>query len=142
MRTVFVIMLPMKQSANAYQVKKSSAGLGLFATTHFKKGDVVIEYTGEHISHDEADRRGGRYLFTLSDSIIIDGKDRKNIARYINHACKPNCYAEIDENEEHICIFAKRAIKPGEEITFHYGAEYKKDIIDPVGCKCATCLNT
>ncbi len=130
----------MSKDKSTYVVKKSSAGLGLFATDTFKKGDLVIEYTGEHISHEEADRRGGRYLFTLSDKVIIDGKGRENSARYINHACKPNCYAEIDEQEKHVYIFAKQNIRAGEELTYDYGSEYKKDIIDPVGCKCAICF--
>ena len=42
-------------------VKKSSAGLGLFATEAFKKGELVIEYTGEKITEEEANRRGGKY---------------------------------------------------------------------------------
>jgi len=64
-----------------FQVKRSSAGLGLFSTIEFEKGDFIIEYSGEHISHDEADERGGKYLFTLTDKIVIDGKERTNTAR-------------------------------------------------------------
>ncbi|MCA9356786.1 SET domain-containing protein-lysine N-methyltransferase [Candidatus Nomurabacteria bacterium] len=123
-------------------IKRSRAGLGLFANKNFKKGDLVIEYTGEKISSAEANRRGGRYLFELNDDWTIDGKGRKNIARYINHSCKPNCYPELDEDEEHVFIYAKKKINPGEELTYNYGKEYFEIMIKPFGCKCEKCLAT
>lgn len=125
-----------------YTVKRSSAGLGLFATQGFKKGDFIIEYTGEHIATEEADRRGGKYLFILTDAITIDGKGRENTARYINHCCKPNAEAETDDDEMKIRIHAKKAIKPGEEITYDYGKVYWNTHIKPYGCKCHACTNT
>lgn len=121
-------------------VKRSRAGLGLFANQVFNKGDLVIEYTGEKISSDEANRRGGRYLFELNDDWTIDGKGRENIARYINHSCKPNCYPELDSNEEHVFIYAKKKINPGDELTYNYGKMYFNMILKPAGCKCASCL--
>ena len=42
-----------------------------------------------------------------------------NAARWINHACQPNC--EADEVEGRIFIKALRSIKPGEELTYDYG---------------------
>lgn len=122
------------------RVGRSSAGLGLFAKEPINKGQLIIEYTGDRISQDEANRRGGRYLFEVTDDLVIDGKGRENTARYINHACKPNAEAEHDEDEDRIFIRAKKRIAPGEEITYHYGKEYMKEIIGPEGCKCASCL--
>ena len=121
------------------QVKRSSAGLGLFATTSFAKGDTVIEYIGETISTEEADRRGGKYLAVLNDDWVIDGKERGNVARYINHSCKPNCYYELNEEETRIFAIAKRKIAPGDELTVHYGKEYFDQHIKPIGCRCAHC---
>jgi SET domain-containing protein len=126
--------------SDGVSVKRSSAGLGLFATKEFKHGDVIIEYTGEHISHEEADRRLGKYHFVLSEEVVIDGSGRKNIARYVNHACKPNAEAEIDEDAEQINILARKKILPGEEITYDYGKEYWDAHIKPHGCRCVTCL--
>ncbi len=122
-----------------FVVKRSSAGLGLFAARPFKKGERVIEYTGEVISDEEAQRRGGQYLFELNDKWTIDGKDRHNIARYINHACKPNCYPELTDDEKHVFIYAKRAIEPGEEFTYNYGSYFFNVIIKKKGCRCASC---
>ncbi|MBX2866398.1 SET domain-containing protein-lysine N-methyltransferase [Candidatus Kaiserbacteria bacterium] len=120
------------------RVGRSSAGLGLFTKEDLVKDDFIIEYIGEHISHEESDRRGGKYLFTLNDDIIVDGKDRKNKARYINHSCRPNCDAEI-EDEERILIRARKRIKAGEELTIDYGKEYFAEHIAPYGCRCAKC---
>ncbi len=123
-----------------YKVKRSSAGLGLFANAPFKKDDHIIEYTGERISHDEANRRGGLYLFILNDETVIDGKKHENTARYINHSCKPNAEAVYDEDDNKVYIVAKKKITPGDEITYNYGKEYWNEYIQKKGCKCSHCL--
>ena len=122
------------------KVRRSSAGLGLFAAEDIPKEQLIIEYTGDRIDEDEANRRGGRYLFQVTPDLVIDGKGRENTARYINHSCKPNAEAEHDEEDDRIYIRACKNIKTGDEITYDYGKEYMKDIIGPEGCKCATCL--
>lgn len=120
-------------------VKRSTAGLGLFAQEDIQAGQLIIEYTGERISDEEADRRGGQYLFIVTDTLVIDGTGRQNLARYINHACRPNAEAEHEEETDRIYIRAKKNIKSGEEITYHYGKDFFNRIIKPKGCRCATC---
>lgn len=122
------------------QVKKSRTGLGLFAAEPIKKDEFVIEYTGEIISTEEADRRGGEYLFEISSRRTIDGKGRGNIARYINHSCEPNCETEIRNGR--VYVFAIRDIEPDEELTYDYGEEFTSDIIAKKkgGCKCDACV--
>ncbi len=124
---------------NNLKIQRAKTGLGLYTTKERTKGERITEYRGEHISSSEADKRGGKYLFTLNKSTVIDGKARDNIARYLNHSCRPNCYAEIDANEEHIFFYAKKKIAAGEELTFNYGKEYFKELIEPFGCKCEKC---
>ena len=123
----------------AAKVKRSSAGLGLFAMEDIPKEQLIIEYTGERITEEEANRRGGRYLFEVTDELVIDGKGRENTARYINHACEPNAEAEHDEEDDRIYIRACKNIKAGDEITYSYGEMYVRDIIGPEGCRCAKC---
>ncbi len=123
-------------------VKRSSAGLGLFAQRTFKRGDFIIEYTGEHITHEESDFRGGKYLFILNKKVVVDGKERHNTARYINHSCKPVAEAETDDEDMKIRIHARRKILPGEEITYDYGKEYWEEYIKPHGCRCLPCSQT
>ncbi len=132
--------MPMKKKQPSVIVKRSKAGLGLYALQEFKRGDFIIEYTGEHISHEESDRRGGKYLFILNKKVVVDGKGRENTARYINHSCKPNAEGETDDEDMKIRILAKRRILPGEEIAYDYGKDYWNEYIKPYGCKCGDCL--
>ncbi len=128
-----------QKSKKPYEVKRSSAGLGLYALKTFKRGERVIEYTGENITEDEANRRGGQYLFNLGKKVTLDGRGREHTARYINHSCKPNCRAEINESNTRVFIFARRKIEPGEELTYNYGKEFWNEYIKPKGCQCASC---
>jgi len=128
-----------KKVSPNYVVKKSTAGLGVFAQGEFKRSDFIIEYTGERITVKEADRRGGKYLFTVSKEFTIDGKGRENTSRYLNHSCKPNAEAVLDEDELRVRIYAKKKILPGEEITYDYGKEYWDTHIKPFGCRCGAC---
>ncbi len=118
-------------------VKRGVNGLGLFAKVPMKKGDCIIEYIGDVIDEDEANRRGGRYLFQTTKTRHIDGTTRKNTARYVNHSCRPNC--EVDIIKGRVFIYAKRNIKEGEELFYDYGKEYWNEHIKPKGCGCEKC---
>src|SRR5687767_13335439 len=84
------------------RVGRSSAGLGLFATRAFKKGERIIEYFGRTISTAEAYTSRSRYLFEVNKRKTIDGVTRANVARYINHGCRPNCDPEIERGRVYI----------------------------------------
>lgn len=116
-------------------VKRSNAGLGLYAARDFSRGETVIEYVGERIrgSHE----RSNLYIFRVDKKWDIDGSPRWNKARYINHSCKPNCEAVNDDGR--IFIVAKRKISAGEELAYDYGEEYFKEYIEPKGCRCIPC---
>jgi SET domain-containing protein len=125
-------------SPKKVKVKKSHSGLGLYADEDIKKGDFVIEYIGKALTADEANKKGGKYLFEINKNLTIDGTDRKNVARYINHACKPNC--EIDTPKGRIFVSAVKSIKKGDELNYDYGEEYFDEFIKPFGCRCASCV--
>lgn len=120
------------------KVKRSSAGLGLFATRAFKKGERIIEYFGREISKEEEYTSRSKYLFEVNSKKTIDGTTRENFARYINHSHKPNCEPNIVKGR--IWIDALKSIKPGEELTYDYGEEYVNEHIKPFGCRCASCV--
>ena len=126
-----------KTSSLKLDVKKSFAGLGLFAGEPIKKGTKIIEYVGEKVTADEANRRGGKYLFEINSKWTIDGTTRKNTARYVNHSCDPNCEADVRNGK--IFILAKKNITTGEELTYDYGEEYFDEHIKPFGCRCVKC---
>ncbi|KFE71918.1 SET domain-containing protein [Hyalangium minutum] len=104
-------------------------GRGAFATRRIRKGARIIEYTGERITQDEADKRYddeamGRhhtFLFTLDDDTVIDAAVDGNEARFINHSCDPNCQALIEGDK--IFIYALKDISPGTELVYDYAYE-------------------
>ena len=109
-------------------------GNGMFATAPIAKGEKLIQYKGRLRSHDEVDRAYGEvdddghtFLFTLNDDYVIDANLDYNAARWINHSCNPNCEAVFYEDEsgdkrkDQVWIESRRAIKPGEELSYNYG---------------------
>lgn len=118
-------------------VKRSSAGLGLFAGEPIPKNACIIEYVGRQISEEEKYSSKSRYLFEVNSKITLDGKPKTNKAGYINHSCKPN--AEPVIRNKRIFIFARKPIAAGEEITYDYGKEYFDEYLKPHGCRCASC---
>jgi hypothetical protein len=124
-----------------YRVGRSSTGLGLFATKPIKKGAKIIRYFGPLLDSKKKkdDAIENKYLFELNNRWTIDGSVRKNIARYINHACKPNAESDVKPRKRKVVIRAIKNIEPGEEINYDYGTDYFKAYLKPIGCKCAAC---
>ena len=124
-----------------YRVGRSSTGLGLFATKPIKKGSKIIRYFGPLLDSKKKkdDAIENKYLFELNNRWTIDGSVRKNIARYINHACKPNAESDVRPRKRKVIIRAIKNIEPGEEINYDYGTDYFKAYLKPIGCKCAAC---
>jgi uncharacterized protein len=119
------------------RVGRAKAGLGLFACVPIKKGQFIIRYSGKKIPTKITDDLDTRYLFEINERWTIDGSNRRNRARYINHACRPN--AEVYFVKHVIKVRAIKNIKPGDEITYHYGRNYFEAFIKDAGCKCMAC---
>ena len=109
-------------------------GNGVFALVDIPARTELIEYRGKRLTHAQADRlyantsdSGHTFLFTLNDKYVIDATSDGNIARWINHSCKPNCRALLEENEggdprkDRVVIETLRALGAGEELTYDYG---------------------
>src|SRR6478736_2655532 len=133
--------MPAISSKKPYRVGRSSTGLGLFATKPIKKGTKIIRYFGPLLDSKKKkdDAIENKYLFELNDRWTIDGSVRKNVARYINHACKPNAESDVRPRKRKVFIRAIKNIEPGEEINYDYGTDYFKAYLKPIGCKCADC---
>jgi uncharacterized protein len=121
------------------KVKRSKAGLGLFAAEDIPKGKFVIEYRGPILTNDQANQKGGLYLFEINSQKTIDGSVRWNTARYINHSCRPNCEPIIKKGQ--VLIHSRKKISAGEELNYDYGKEFFNDYIKPKGCRCEKCLS-
>jgi len=137
----FVLPMPAIPASKPYRVGRAKTGLGLFATQPIKKGTKIIRYFGPLLDcHKEKDDAvENKYLFQLNKRWTIDGSIRKNIARYINHSCKPNAESDVNPRKKKIIIRAIKNIEPGEEINYDYGTDYFKEYLKPIGCKCDSC---
>jgi uncharacterized protein len=140
-----------QESAWVVAAESTIHGCGVYARQRIPDGMRIIEYTGERISLAEAERREQRrlwrqqrggddcvYVFVVSARTAIDGRQRANVARFINHSCSPNCRSEIVRG--HIWIVAQRDIAAGEELTFDYGYTYKEGLQHPCRCGAPECV--
>ena len=134
-------IMPVTASSKSYRVGRSKTGLGLFATMPIKKGTRIIRYFGPILDSriPEQDDIENKYLFELNGRWTIDGSVRKNLARYINHSCRPNAESDVRPRERKVFIRAIRNIEPGDEINYDYGTDYFKAYLKPIGCKCESC---
>ncbi|UZG44767.1 SET domain-containing protein [Caldimonas thermodepolymerans] len=131
------------------QVRRSGVhGKGVFAVAPITAGETIIEYKGEVITWDEALRRHPHdpddphhtFYFHIDDQHVIDAKYGGNAARWINHACDPNC--EADEVDGRVFIKALRDIQPGEELFYDYGLiideRYTPKLKKQYACRCGS----
>jgi hypothetical protein len=138
-----------------FQVRRSGVhGKGVFALRPIAAGERIIEYKGEVISWPEAQRRhphdpqdpNHTFYFHIDDEHVIDAKYGGNAARWINHACEPNC--ESETVGERVFIKAVRDLMPGEELFYDYGLvideRYTPKLKKEYACRCGaeTCRGT
>ena len=119
-------------------VRRTATGLGLFALRPIPARRRIVEYLGTVVNREEVEWKGGKYLFGLDAERALDGRSRANLARYVNHSCRPNADAFVTGSR--VWVWSKRAIGAGDEITLDYGAEYFDEFIGPAGCKCEECV--
>jgi SET domain-containing protein len=112
-------------------------GWGVFALEAIPKNKRIVDYAGERITSRESSAREEAYLvkghiwcFKLNQRWVIDAAINGNVARFINHGCKPNCYSHIVDGV--IWIRAARSIRKGEELTYNYNTEGAAEI----PCRC------
>lgn len=112
-------------------------GLGVFAAEPITKNTRIIDYAGELVRNSETEAREERYLaagciwmFRVNQRWSRDAAVGGNIARFINHACAPNCWFEVVDKT--IWIRASRLIQAGEELTYDYSTVGERTI----PCRC------
>ena len=126
----------------AYKIGKSKIhGFGLFAERDILKGEFIAEYKGQIIDKEESYKReqsrinrgdSSVYTFEIDDNFDLDGNFEYNDARFINHACRPNCECVLEGLK--INFYALRDIKKGEEILYNYSYKFENCLKHP--CKC------
>jgi hypothetical protein len=137
------IAAPAMPAKKLFRIGRSRTGLGLFAVAPIKNRQFIVRYSGPLVAAKVADRleryRRNKFLFEVNKQWCIDGTTRKNLARYVNHSCRPNVDAVIRRGTRRVDYVASRRIKPGEEITVDYGKDYMEMFFERDGCLCAPC---
>jgi SET domain-containing protein len=138
-----------QESKPLITVQRSSVhGSGVFAARPIRKGTRIIEYTGERVTHAQADSRyedkdekdNHTFLFIVDRKTVIDAGVDGNDARFINHSCDPNCESVIEGRR--VFIEAIRNIAAGEELAYDY--QIQRDADDPADideiftCRCGS----
>ncbi|AOY92302.1 SET domain-containing protein-lysine N-methyltransferase [Cupriavidus sp. USMAA2-4] len=138
-----------KDARDRIEVRQSGVhGKGVYAIAPIAAGERVIQYKGERISWKEALKRhphdpedpNHTFYFSLEGGDVIDAKFGGNRARWINHACEPNCEAREKKGKVH--IYALRDLAAGEELFYDYGlvidARYTKKLKAEYACRCGS----
>lgn len=117
-------------------------GRGCFAAATITRGAVIIEYLGEYITREEAIRRNdsrphkfGAYILKIHDELFLDGIRSGNQARFINHACVPNCY--VRTVRKRAFIVAASSIHNETELTIDY--DFEREFREACSCGLKTC---
>jgi SET domain-containing protein len=124
-------------------------GWGVHAAQAIPPRRKVIEYTGERLGRNEANRRLNKIcrnprtrhltMFKLDRYWRIDGAAGGSGAEYVNHCCDPNLSVRILRG--HILLFSRRRIRSKEELTIDYGLHPKTYRI-PCRCGSSRCRGT
>ena len=127
-----------------------TTGLGLKSNVVIKKDAFVIEYVGELITKEEYGNRlavnqltgeENYYYLAIDAHRMIDAGRKGNLARFMNHSCDPNCFAQkwTVNGDIRVGLFAIKDIQPGSELTFNYQFETVGDNKKQCMCGAANC---
>lgn len=122
-------------------------GWGVRAEQIIKKGDFIMEYIGEVVTHTVFRQRmandykdsPNHYCLYIDGNYVIDGYKNSNECRFVNHSCEPNCEMQkwTVNGLYRVGLFALRDIQPGEELSYDYNFQ-SYDTSNQQPCMCAS----
>ncbi|KAJ5766495.1 uncharacterized protein N7511_004111 [Penicillium nucicola] len=131
-------------------IKTQDRGYGVRSNRSFDPNQIIVEYTGEILTQSECEKRMRTvyknndcyYLMYFDQNMIIDAT-RGSIARFVNHACEPNCRMEkwTVAGKPRMALFAgDRGISTGEELSYDYNFDpYSNKNVQQCRCGSENC---
>ncbi|KGO71267.1 Uncharacterized protein PITC_063480 [Penicillium italicum] len=131
-------------------IKTADRGYGVRSNRSFEPNQIIVEYTGEILTQLECEKRMRTvyknnecyYLMYFDQNMIIDAT-RGSIARFVNHACEPNCRMEkwTVAGKPRMALFAgDRGVSTGEELSYDYNFDpYSNKNVQQCRCGSANC---
>lgn len=117
------------------QVFKTTAkGFGVRTLEPIARGSYVCPYAGEAIGLQTArervralDPHEANYVMALQEGgrvvLVVDPSRVGGVGRFLNHSCDPNLEMVPVRAQcvvPELCLFARRDVAPGEELTYDY----------------------
>ncbi|KAL2816889.1 hypothetical protein BJX63DRAFT_419768 [Aspergillus granulosus] len=139
-----------KYNVGVEVIKTADRGYGVRSNRTFEPNQIIVEYTGEIITQAECEKRMRTiykknecyYLMYFDQNMIIDAT-RGSIARFVNHACEPNCRMEkwTVAGKPRMALFAgDRGIMTGEELSYDYNFDpYSQKNVQQCRCGSEKC---
>jgi len=115
---------------------------GVFALEDIPAKRRVIEYTGRHLSFEQAARIGAPediYIAWISSKLYVDARRGGSGAEFMNHSCAPNLVAR--RIGRHLYLYSRRKVRAGEELTWSYRYPIKLKRV-PCHCGAPRCRGT
>lgn len=120
------------------EVKQSGiadAGMGVFALRDFKKGENVLQYTGEMFTRQDCPDQDHRYCVGVTNTTCLCAKyNWKTAGRYVNAPYKTGLKANLRfvirqaSEPKEVWLKATRLIRAGKELLVGYGPGYWRGV--------------
>lgn len=105
-------------------------GYGVKVSSDIKKDTMIVEYVIEVTTEHEYKMRlineyrsdAYSYAMHLENKFIVDAHRKRNLARFVNHSCAPNCHIEkwTVDGLPRLILVASRDIYSNEELSYDY----------------------
>ena len=115
----------------------ANTGIGLFTAITIYRSEIIAIFRGETLNSKQSKKRADKgenaYFLKLPNGNILDTNNSKCLAGFANDAegtikspFKNNAEIVMDD-QNNICLMAKKKIAAGEEIFCGYGKKYWED---------------
>lgn len=123
----------MNPGSSCLEIRKTrNKGRGVFALRNFKKGDIIEKCPIQPFPAKEK-----RFIFkTCFKNYYMESDDSRftcimfGWGSIYNHSYYPNAEVDFDRPKKNVIFRAIREIKKGEEVTYNYNGESKKDLLN------------